>query len=382
MSEPLLEKKLADAPIKLPKSPFLEVCQRFGLDEALAMFINVIGTGIISLFSASPILLSFAGPVIEKIGFFPLHFKQAYDLYRTTPEKRRHKLSKYFARALKSSSKSLIQDILIHDPIYIILMFTGLKLYPLTPPWLLALGSFLIAVVIVALLEVGYTEISYKLFKKRLKTKGFGIEFYYESRFYIDTNVDPKLIINELAKEFNLNTIKLLKYNDKYYENKLNTFNGRTATLRLRHRELNKGKEIKTAQIIYTRSSEIAKKELMQYKYFPQRKEKIYFFLKQKMPKDIDKIKDKNIKKIMKKFAETKNTWQVKFNRYVAYDPETLLISMDHVIYADNKPDFYVLEIKTYKDIRLLKKAMRYIMKHFPVIQTTHGKLDLVILQE
>ena len=143
----LISKKLAEEPIKIPQNPFWEVFRRFGRDEAIAMIINVIGTLIISFFTAIPILLSVAGPVIEKIGFFPANFIEARKIYKTTPKNQRKHLFHYIKKAMKRSFTSLTEDILVHDPLYIFFMFFGIIIYPVIPVWILAVISFILAVI-------------------------------------------------------------------------------------------------------------------------------------------------------------------------------------------------------------------------------------------
>src|SRR3989338_10901706 len=112
-----LEKRLAQEPIHVPGNPYVEVFQRFGRDEAIAGILNIAGTAGISLLTQSPVILSLAGPLIEKLGFFPAHFKEAWDVYRTTPEENREPLANYIKRALNGGSTSLLEDVLIHDPL-------------------------------------------------------------------------------------------------------------------------------------------------------------------------------------------------------------------------------------------------------------------------
>ena len=64
--------------IKLPGSPFWNVFKRFGRDEIIALFVNVLGTSIAGIWIFNNLLLSIIGPVIEKIGFFPGHFHEVY----------------------------------------------------------------------------------------------------------------------------------------------------------------------------------------------------------------------------------------------------------------------------------------------------------------
>jgi adenylate cyclase class IV len=368
----LIHKELANEPINVPGNPFWNVFKRFGRDEAIAMIINVLGTAGLAFVTTNIFLLSMIGPIIEKIGFFPAHIKEALEVYNTTPEKRRKSRLFYVKKAFKNGSKSLLEDILVHDPIYIILLLVGLKLYPATPVWMLSAFSFVVAVIMVSGLEVSFTEWQYLRFKNKLKKCGFGFENYYESRFLISTIKNPNKVIKDLAKEFNLSDIRTMHYQDIYYSNKLPEFSGRTAKVRLRRRTDTPKSWMQTAQITYTRATEISKRKPDQCRYFPIRKEKMYAFMKYKMPKSIGQIKNSAVRSLLKKACDTEQPQKVNFVRTVAYNEE-LLISTDKV--HGNNP-FYLLEIKTYKDTNLLKEAMRYVMRELPVVQTTHGKSD------
>lgn len=357
--------------IVLPGSPYWNVFKRFGRDESIALIISVVFTSIISIFVSSAVLLAIAGPLVEKIGFFPAHFKEAYSRYLATPKKERKSLSYYFRDAVKNGSTSLIEDILVHDPLYAVLMFGGLIFYPASPVWLLSGASFVIAVFLVAALEIWYTELKYSLFKNNAKKAGFKVHHYYESRFMLSSKKDPNEVLEKISKRFKLNERKNLEYHDLYLDSKLSFYSGRKPRLRLRQRSIPEGGWMQTVQMIYTRPREVIN-SLDQYRYFPNKREKIYFELKQKMPSKIEDIKDKEIKKYLTKIKAGKDSYKVEFKRKIVHNDE-LMVSADQL---PNK-DFYFIEIKTYQDIGLLLEAMKYVMKEFPVVQTTQSKIEL-----
>lgn len=380
-----LEKALTQQSISVPPSPFWDVFKRFGRDEAIAMLINVSGTAGIdhlasSLLSLSPAtqraLLSVAGPVIEKVGFFPAHFKEAWDVYKTTPASEREPLNNYFSRAVKGGSKSLLEDVLVHDPFYIAFMYGGMSLSPETPAWAMATGSFLAAVFAVAGLEVGYNELSYWNYKRKLKKAGFEEENYLESRFYVDANENPERVLTRLRAEFGLGEACTLHYQDRYFKNKLASFSGRVPKLRLRYRETEKGGTLQTAQITYTRVTPFAHKNPEQFNFFPQRKDKIYLMLNE--PEQLShcgEIESEPARQMLEAVQLSPEAREVRFERTYAHNAE-LLVSTDRVA-TENRP-FYLVELKTYTDADLLRQAMRYVMLKFPVVQTTHGKAELV----
>ena len=369
-----LSKHLSERPIKIPGSPFWSVFKRFGIDELIAMIINILGTVIISLFFSNPLLLSITGPIVEKLGFFVAHLKEAISIYKTTATKKRKHLSFYFKDAFNHGMKSLIEDVLVHDPLYILLMFFGLLIYPATPIWLLSATSFIVAVFAVSGLEVGYTELQYKRFKKRMLVKGFHLESYYESRFFISSKENPKKVIDQVVQAFNLSRTKNLTYTDAYFGTTLDQYSGRIPKIRLRQRTNSRTKGwIQTAQIIYTRPNETANTTYEQYRYFPIKKEKLYSLLEQNMPATLQGIKNETIRKSLLSAYDQSPAKQVKFVRTYANNKE-LLVSVDKI---NKTRDFYVLELKVYTDINLLIEAMRYVMREFPVVQTTDGKADM-----
>jgi len=373
----LIPKRFANAPIKVPGSPFWNVFKRFGRDESIAMFINVLGTAIASFFFSTAWILSITGPIIEKIGFFPAHFKEAFDIYKTTPKEKRKGINYYFKKAIKNGSVSLLEDVLIHDPIYILLMFLGLTIYTGTPPWLLSAASFILAVFAVSGLEVTATEIRYKNYKRKLKKLGFGYEKYFESRFFISKEKKPKEVMENLMKQFELINLKKRNYHDLYLDNNLNQYSGRIPRLRLRKRTYSEKKELypgnkewlQTLQVIYTRAGEKGKRSLDQHRYFPICKEKLYYYLEGDMPQSLNEVKSSNAKKLFRSKEISKS---IDFQRISANNSE-LLVSVDNI--KENSL-YYILELKVYEDVKLLMKAMRFVMREFPVVQTTHSKSD------
>ena len=303
MMKPSFERipaSLSQEPIKVPGSPFWNVFKRFGRDEAIAMLVNVAGTVIMSFLTADAFILSLTGPVVEKFGFFPGHFREALGVYRTTPKAERKPVCFYFRKAVKGGTKSLLEDVLVHDPFYVALMLIGLKLYSNTPVWLMAFASFLIAVLIVAFGEVMVTELSYWDFKRRLKKKGFGFEKYYESRFLISAKENPARALKMVAEAFDLAEERGWSYTDAYFENKLAEYSGRVPRIRLRER-VSGDDRIRTAQVVYTKAYEMGREKIDQYRYFPISKEKIYFMLEQEMPESVDEIKNNAARVFLKK---------------------------------------------------------------------------------
>lgn len=385
-----MKKNLSEIPILLPSNPFWAVFKTFSKDEILAMVINVLGTFLIGLWLATGnisagvtvFLLSIAGPVVEKFGFFPLHFIEARKIYKTTPLSNRKDLKYYRKQAFKDGSKSLLEDVLIHDPFYILFMVVGQAIYPGAPAWILAVVSFIVAVFAVSGLEVAFYELKYVWFKRRQKRKfGAGEEKYYESRFFLDDGFDIEELIAGISGAFNLGNRQVLEYKDTYYETDIPGFNNRTVKLRHRNRTADGGTGImESVQAAFTRAIEISPHKAESYRFFPQYKEKLFFPLNPTAgdnKPDLMTVLDPFMS-MDSKVSTTKGTiCKVNFTRTSVNNPVTLYFAVDKITRGEEK--FTVCELKVWKDnTQTLLEAMRYVMQHFPVLQTTHTKLDMI----
>ncbi len=378
-SQNLLERKLAEEPIALPGSPFWEVFKSFGRDELIALGINTIGTAGFARIIDNPLLLSVTGPIIEKIGFFLAYIKEGLDIYNTTPRGKRESVTTYASLAFKRGLSSLEKDLAVHDPLYMSLMYLGLKTYPQTPIWMLSIMSFMAAVVAVAAGEVTVNELRHQFQIQKYRRNGFGFQSYFESRFYVK-DTQAQNILSDLSSVFDLKLHSKADYHDRYFETNLKTYNSRKPIFRLRQRTKETG-QMQTAQIVYTRASQIARTKPTQFNFFPTSKDKLWYELKQKMPWEIDDINDEKLKTMCKKILNGGHN-DVLFTREVIRNPKTILVSVDHVNPHSPK-SFTVVEIKSHPDEKsktLLLEAMRYIMLKYEVIQTTLSKSTLSTL--
>ncbi len=373
-------------PIRIPGSPFWNVFKRFGRDEMIALAISTVGTTIIALFAVPVAVLAFVGPVIEKVGFFPAHIKEALGFYRSAPKEHRRNLWFYLRRALKNSAVSLIEDVLIHDPLYIIL-FLILSLYPGIPVWLIATFSFLAAVVAVAWLEVTWHEVRYRLFQRKARRAGFKKGSYLESRFLLNlTSSSAKEIVEKLQIGLKLTPNEKRVYHDTYFRNELPSFSGRYPVLRLRERtlgncdsptvsdkeHLQEVQRMQTIQMVYSRPQEEQEKQHDQFRFFPIRKEKFYFYLNYPMPEKMADIKEAKVREILRAGELSK---QIIFHRTVMRDEsKELLVTVDTPL---NDETCCVIELKVYDNAYLLIHAMRFVMTEFPATQTTIPKSEL-----
>lgn len=372
-----LPKEIAEKPIRLPGNSYYNALREFGKGELWAGVINVAATAIAAWFGAASLVIALVGPLAEKFGFFIEHFKDARKVYKTTPKNKRDKFTYYLWKALKGGAWDLFFDLTWHDPIYVLLVYMGVENFPDTPEVLFAAASFLIALFIVAGVKVAVNEIRYLLFQRRLKKMGFGKESFFESRFHISTKDVPQKVLEDLVKEFGLGEIKVIEYRDKYFETSLPDFSGREPKLRLRERTTAEGKTLRSLQVVYIRTGQETKRH-SQFNFYPQRKDKFYYMLPAggEMPSDVSDIRCPDVRKYAESIVRDKLPPDtVHFERRYANDPETLLVSADRVSCGG---EFYVVEIKTYRQKDLLVAAMREVMLNHPVLQTTSGKKDIV----
>lgn len=383
------QQDLSGEPIRLPGSPFWNVFKRFGLDEMIALAINTIGTTIIGMFAVPMALLAFVGPVIEKIGFFPAHIVEAFKLHRSIPKERRRSLGHYLWKAIKSGSVSLVEDLLVHDPLYI-LLFLGLSLYPGIPIWLITICSFLAAVVVVAWLEVAWNESRYWFFRRKAQKVGFDKDKYFETRFFLDVPIEGvPTIIEKMRAGLKLSIDDTLEYRDTYFLNDLPKFSGRSPVLRLRERALGASDrrwqvlkhkphlqaagKMQTIQMVYARAYEEQEKRLDQFRFFLIRKEKFYFLLDYLMPAGLESIQESRVRGLLK--SAGKPYKQVAFRRVVMRDDsKDLLVTVDA---PSNTEHHCVIELKVRTKTYLLVQAMRFVMTALPVTQTTMPKSEL-----
>ncbi len=372
-----LSKKEVEQPIKIPGNAFWNVFKRFGRDETLAALLDALVTNFISKFIFSPFILSFIGPLIEKIGFFPMHAKDAWDSYKASPKKHKQPFSFYFKKALRGGTKSLLQDLFIHDPIYIFLVYMGILYYPSLPIWLIAGTGYLIGIFMVSLLEISFTETAYFFFKKRMKRLGFTQESFLEARFLVSTRKRPSQVMSIITKRFRLPPARQVIYHDKYFHTNLRTYLGRMPKLRLRSVTNAVTNKISSViQIIYTKAYEETSSTLEQHRYFPVKKERFTFYPKQTRLKDITSIKEKLVLAQLKRFLTKRDCYNITFARLVTHNQDISI----HTDKIKSIKQFYIIEIKTNKNINLLKKIMRFIMVEFPVVQTTQEKSEFIKL--
>lgn len=363
-----------DLTIMIPENSFWKVFKRFGRDEVISLVFNLIGTVLIVHFitihkdlsdGLKILLISIAGPVIEKLGFYPAHLYNGFkDWIKSKKNNTKYSLRSCLWSSLKNGSISLLEDLIIHDPVYIGLMLLGQSIYSGTPEWILAFMSFVIAVIIVSIVEVGIIELLFKRFKSKLYKKKFEKEKYYESRFYVNSHkINPNQFIQKVSEQFGLDSIRSYYFIDKYYKSKLANFNGRIGKVRERIMDFGGNYLLKKFQLTYTKAGEIPQNVLSQYRFFINEKEKFSTDLE-----IIDKTK-------FERYFDPNIHSTVTFKRNSAKKRNGLYVAIDTV--TSETGDFSVIELKVFSDVKLIKLAMKYVMDEFNVIQTTQGKSEL-----
>jgi hypothetical protein len=383
----LLDKTAAEQPIQLPEHPYITSLKNFGVGEILAGGIDLGTTTLAnSLLSeaARMVWLPWVGPVTEKGVFYLRTLVKAKKIHDTTPESKRRPLSYYVREGLKEGSDDLIKDITIHDPLYVGFMYAGLHFTDIHPAFL-SFSSYITGVLIAAGVDCAKNEAQFTRKKKQLKAAGFGHEQYFEARFLIHSDFDAEDAIHHFRQQFHIGDPVTTHYHDQYFQHNIVSYSGRTPKLRLRSRERRPYEQddavygsdpdfVTSMQITFTKAREQKKKEIDQYRFFPAEKEKMWAILPRiASPADIP---DKTLRDIVGKLIY-KPLGTLDFDRTVAKNEE-LSLCTDRMSFE--RP-FYILEVKVYKDTRLLQEAMRYIMAELPVVvqQTTHGKSDLFI---
>ncbi len=391
MDESELERLIGDKPIQVPGNPFRGIAVTFGAAEMASLVVGVAGTAGLDYalnnnllpFATSPevqtLMLALVSPVIEKVGLvgFPL-VKCVKEYLEGGNCMDRPELWKYLSGGLKQGLANIGRDISAHDPLYSIMMGAGLLAMPQIPSGVWSFVSFVTALGLVVVGEVGLKEAAYALDQYKLKKAGFKPEKYLETRFYVGTD-EPLSLLEKMSTRFGLESdIMTGEYRDRYFSTRgLHGYNGRTPALRLRQRASETPTEglKKSMQIIHTRASEIARKAPEQYRYFPVEKDKFWAPLGQsEMPWTTEKIENPTLRRIHRQ-ATTGECSDVRFSRSAVQNPKTILVSVDNV--NSHNGNLYVVEIKSWKDtesIRVLVDAMRYVMMEYPVWQTTHGK--------
>jgi len=378
-----------------PVNPFFKVFSVFGRDEFIAMGADAFNVALLDfVFRKFPSLVSQStkttlligvGPVLEKVWFFVPHVFTGLRDYRTQPPSIEKRSPFYYMKqAFKGGANTLLWDVLCHDPIYVLSMYAGQKMIPDTPMWLISIASYLTGISLVVLLQVALKELQYRKLEHKLESLGFGMEHYYEARFCMEKTPETQNKIEEIrsrtVEAFQLNdSTDVITYHDRYIPLKTPEVSGRNYILRLRNRDdfsAGSKQNYRSVQIVFTRVNDQSGETPEQHRFFIAEKKKFYSILpgEVEMAQSLDDLKLENVKRFLNGIQDSKTYKDITFKRWGAKNEE-LYFAVDEI--ENGNGTYYIIEFKARKDKELLMTAMRELMIHLPVYQTTHNKLDL-----
>jgi hypothetical protein len=333
-----------------------ESFKEFVTDQSIAGLFNVGGTIFFDhmLSVSNKTLLSISWPIIEKIGFFAKSSYDMYNLYQETPQEERESLIHYGKQIIQSGGKSMLKDIAIHDPIYGLFMYFGLKYNEQTPSWMISFVSFVTAVFCVFFIEYGYSEAKYVYFKYIISHLWFNLESYEESKMLIDSKTTSEDIYTLLKDDLWLWEASERLYHDQYFPIKDKNHADKELAIRLRSRQEFTTWESSllydSTQILFTKATKYKSKKLEQYNYFPIEKYKFH--------RPWHDISD-----LHKYINPQEKTITKKFHRILWSNPEWLLVTID----TDTSK---TIELKAYqKDKRILIETIKKLMDNFWWVQ-------------
>jgi len=396
------QKNTSKEPIEIPKHPIYEVFSDFGKTQMFGLITGAICAGTMEHFvnyntfmkKYEKFFISGVGPIVEKGLFVARRLAMEYGEHKKDIKLEKKEIKSLEARlknGLIVGSQDALKDFVGHDPMYFLTMIAGQSVYPDTPAWLISIASTIAAVGMVSVAEVGINETRYTMLKNKFKKTGFNSDSYYESRFLIDSEVDPRIVLDSVSKKFNLGNYETWHYHDRYLDNKLKQYSARVPKLRLRlRRSEDTGRTLMTAQATYSRAAEIVQKGFCQHRYFPIKKDKIYYILnpetvidgniqEENMPNNLSEIKQDNVRKLLEKYSNGNVICDVEYERMKTHNKSSIMASADFVKGNENeKAPYHVIELKTVKETDLLKEAIYYVLKKFPQVQqTTFDKPDI-----
>jgi hypothetical protein len=368
------------------------------------------------------------GPIFEKGAFFIQPYFKVRKEFVGMDDQKYLKRECYW-QIIRMGSLMMFWDIAIHDTTYVQLMLYCQAQWPEVPPLIFFFMSFIVAAIIIGLLMYVIMEFLYLRFiwslndfsdqlplleiKRKIltitrrfqgkkwwgrlrknilssmKEVDFNLERYFESRVRFKTMEQARKVFDHLAKKYELGTVvqdpsqrqgflvvpeKIIEgdYEDLYYDVKTFGFNHRVVRVRIRRRDSETGlKKNVSVQVIVTKVSRLAKREISQHCYYVIKKSKWYHQIDSDVLIALDQI-DSRLYRKLRRIIAGNETLEVKTHRIAAQDPDKMLVSLDDF---DAEP---VIEIKAYPaSVEIFKSAMAYAMNHEGAL-TTLGKDELV----
>jgi len=384
--------------IELTPNPYLAFGMRLGRDELFAGISSAFWTTLVKLafiYLAADlvgshfeiVVLALVGPVSEKPALFTKYIIDAWREYKCTVPSERHSRGYYLKQVWREGWPTLRADLLYHDPAYSVLLWFMLQISVgagAVSVAVLSAVSFVTAVALASAAEVLAVECAYQLRHWRLRRAGFITKSYYEARFMLDPDGDPKYasrsVLDRLQQEFDLGDRKIFTYRDVYAtENSLAVYNGRKPYLRFRRRLTEDGEVSKQAvQVMHTMSREVRARTRGLYRCYTMHKRKsgYDFPLDGPMFWDASEIPDPAVARIVKKFQSGDQHREVRFSRDVVTSDRRLFISVDTPAGREDQLGPYWLEVKVKDDLDLLREVSDYIACNLPVRASTQSRLE------
>ncbi len=356
-------------PLFLPDHRLVESWKGFGVDSLIAAWVNGVGTYLteqLPLEGLSAVqknlLLSVAGPIFEKFGFFPRHILMAIQHWKSSLPEERKTFMAYAKQVLKWGGLSIIKDATLHDPLHGALTYTWLQHdWGNLPPSVVSSFSFLIALWGVLLIELGYDETKYLYFKHLLEQAKFNLESYHEARLLMTLPVHTQAIFDLLAQKATFDELSTRKYSDTYYPTKRELYGGRYIDLRMRERICLDQPDVpvdSSTQLVFTKAKKEKIKWLDQYNYFTIKKDKRY-------------RKGHDVTCLEQYMQPTETPRHIVFERTIARDIAWVLAAVDRLQTGE-----WFIELKVHPGKKhILIQNVRDLQSTFPGLQqVTRGK--------
>lgn len=359
--------------LSIPEHIIKKVLKNFGADEAIAWVFNTWWTALLSAWARETLsqtqkslLYTIGWPVIEKFWLFARHIWQACKLRQDTPYHERKSPIFYFKQIAKWWWESLLKDVLIHDPLYWMLMYACLQSHTnASSLWITAYSvwSFILAIGWVALLERGYDETKYAILKKNLEQAWFLKDAYYQSKLEMTTQIyTAEEIFDCLNDRFNLTDYFQRNYSDEYIESKNEMYWWKYIHLRKRQVTSPTTWENRCAsELVLTKPDIIRLNGLHELNYFYMEKEKWTFG---------DNLDD-NL--LAPRKSKNEQNEIITFDRTVSRNAQWLYVAHD-----TNHDKNNGIELKVHHhNKKLLVWAITILKKHFPwLVQSTITKKE------
>lgn len=361
-------------PLFLPDHRLVESWKGFGVDSLIAGWVNGVGTYLTEQLPMEGfsevqknLLLSVAGPIFEKFGFFPRHILLAVQHWKRSLPEERKSFMNYAKQVLKWGGLSIIKDATLHDPLHGALTYTWLQHdWGNLPPSVISFFSFLIALCGVLLIELWYDETKYIYFKHLLEQAKFHLESYHESRLIMTKQIHTEEVFALLWEQASFDELSLRKYSDTYYPTKRELYGGRYVDLRTRERMCLDQQDTPTersTQIVFTKPKKEVTKGLDQYNYFTIKKDKRY-------------RKEHDIQGLEQYIQSGDELRYVTFERAIARDTAWLLAAVDRMSTGE-----CLIELKVHPGKQhILIQAVKDLQDTFGGLQqVTRGKQRLLL---